>query len=132
VQIQPVPIDLRAFINDTATLFREDANSRNLQLRFRWPKAQVVVLAARRCCATLMDASYGLSSRLGRGSRFWLRLALLKTWGLDARVAARAMVSDEFNSPELLEAENEGYLVLRKPLEASDLRTVLSQWLASS
>ncbi len=302
VQTQPVPIELRAFVNDTATLFREEANSRNLQLRFRWPKAQVVVLAdpallrqalsnlvhnalrytqrggiligvRRRAqqwqvevwdtgigvaeeeqakiyspffrnehawrvdtaghglglsvvarCAERMGASYGLSSRLGRGSRFWLRLpagssrfipaafselepvwravqpdakpfhgnclvleddpqasaawlALLKAWGLNTRAATRAseafalldegfapqvilcdqrlrsgesgfdilralltrcpaahgaMVSGEFNSPELLEAESEGYLVLRKPLEANDLRAVLSQWLPVS
>ncbi|MFB2351110.1 ATP-binding protein, partial [Priestia megaterium] len=26
-------------------------------------------------CARLMGAQYGLTSRLGRGSRFWLRLA---------------------------------------------------------
>ncbi len=302
VQTQAVPIDLRAFINDTATLFREEANSRNLQLRFRWPKSHVVVLAdpallrqalsnlihnalrytpkggvlvavrpraqdwqlevwdtgigvadedqqniyspffrnqhawridsaghglglsvvAR--CATLMGASYGLTSRLGKGSRFWLRLAsgssrfipsviaaldppirhalaktqlfqgsclvleddpqagnawlaLLKAWGLDARIATRAseafalldqgfvphvvlcdqrlrsgesgfdifcellkrcpaahgaMVSGEFNSPELVQAESEGYLVLRKPLEASDLHTLLNQWLGGA
>lgn len=301
VQTQPVPVDLRALINDTATLFREEANSRNLQLRFRWPKSHVVVLAdpallrqalanlihnamrytkkggvlvavrqrghdwlvevwdtgmgvadedqqkiyapffrnqhawrvdsaghglglsvvAR--CAALMGVTYGLTSRLGRGSRFWLRLApassrfipselaafepvsclspaplpfegnclvleddpqagaawlaLLKAWGLDARMATRAsevfalldegfvpqvvlcdqrlrsgesgfeilcevlkrcpqahgaIVSGEFNSPELVHAESEGYLVLHKPLEANDLHSLLNQWLGSA
>jgi len=40
------------------------------------------------------------------------------------------MVSGEFNSPELMEAENEGYLVLRKPVEPATLHDVLSRWLA--
>ena len=32
-------------------------------------------------------------------------------------------------SPELLRAEQEGYLVFRKPLELEQLYNVLSQWL---
>jgi signal transduction histidine kinase/ActR/RegA family two-component response regulator len=175
-----------------------------------------------RCC-DLMDCQYGFSSRLGRGSRFWLRLpavtgrlqsiriineskhleswaiqtslsgtclivdddpqvtsawqSLLSSWGLDVRCvesatqafaaldegfmpqvilcdqrlragesgfdvlrallercpkARGAMVSGEFDSPELIEAENEGYLVLHKPLEPEALFTVLSRWLAKS
>ena len=44
--------------------------------------------------------------------------------------ASGAMISGEFDSPELLEAENEGYLVLQKPLEPEALFTVLSSWLA--
>jgi signal transduction histidine kinase/CheY-like chemotaxis protein len=171
-------------------------------------------------CASLMGATYGMTSRLGRGSRFWLRLPavsngieqmhpflgataapmtampqtlqgqclileddplagsawkiLLETWGIQSRLVTQAseafdavnagytpqvilcdqrlrsgesgfevlcallelcpkahgaMVSGEFNSPELQRAENEGYLVLRKPLEAAQLHALLSQWL---
>ncbi|MGM9428957.1 ATP-binding protein [Hydrogenophaga sp. MI9] len=43
--------------------------------------------------------------------------------------ASGAMVSGEFDSPELREAEAEGYLVLRKPVDAGDLHAVLSAWL---
>lgn len=43
-----------------------------------------------------------------------------------------AMVSGEFNSPALLEAEQEGYLVLRKPLEPAKLHALLTQWSAGS
>ncbi|HDR2566138.1 TPA: hybrid sensor histidine kinase/response regulator [Enterobacter ludwigii] len=43
-----------------------------------------------------------------------------------------AMVSGEFNSPVLLEAEQEGYLVLRKPLEPAKLHALLTQWSAGS
>ncbi|WP_200884565.1 ATP-binding response regulator [Methylotenera sp. N17] len=46
--------------------------------------------------------------------------------------ASGAMVSGEFNSPELIEAENEGYLVLHKPLEPEVLFTLLSRWLVKS
>lgn len=42
-----------------------------------------------------------------------------------------AMVSGEFNSPVLQEAEQEGYLVLRKPLEPAKLHALLMQWSAS-
>ncbi|AHY08740.1 hybrid sensor histidine kinase/response regulator [Serratia plymuthica] len=42
-----------------------------------------------------------------------------------------AMVSGEFNSPVLQEAEQEGYLVLRKPLEPAKLHALLSQWASS-
>jgi signal transduction histidine kinase/CheY-like chemotaxis protein len=177
-------------------------------------------------CATLMGAGYGLSSRLGRGSRFWMQLpgatplesaalpprysvspwgrsegggrqalgrlhgmclvldddpqvvvawsALLHAWGVTAQFAScaeeawervgagfrpqailcdqrlrsgesgfdilrallahcphafGAMVSGELHSPELQEAENEGYLVLRKPLDVVKLHAVLAQWL---
>jgi CheY-like chemotaxis protein len=40
-----------------------------------------------------------------------------------------AMVSGEFNSAILLEAEQEGYLVLKKPLEPQKLHALLSQWI---
>lgn len=40
-----------------------------------------------------------------------------------------AMISGEFNSPELQLAESEGYLVLHKPLESEVLFTLLSRWL---
>jgi signal transduction histidine kinase/CheY-like chemotaxis protein len=43
--------------------------------------------------------------------------------------ASGAMISGEFDSPELLEAESEGYLVLHKPLEPEALFTLLSCWL---
>lgn len=170
-------------------------------------------------CARLMDASLGFQSRVGAGSRFWLRLsaqlpvnhevppafasfaamhsskgplhgrclvvdddpqvvrawqALLHSWGVQGRYCANAdealqhlaggfvpdaifcdqrlrsgesgfdvlrallahcpgasgaMVSGEINSPELLEAQDEGYLVLHKPLDTEQLHAVLSRWL---
>ena len=43
--------------------------------------------------------------------------------------ACGAMVSGEFHSPELQNAESEGYLVLRKPLDPAQLHAVLSTWL---
>ncbi len=43
--------------------------------------------------------------------------------------AGGAMVSGEFNSPELILAESEGYLVLRKPLDLLELHAVLATWL---
>ncbi len=43
--------------------------------------------------------------------------------------ASGAMVSGEFASPELKLAEQEGYLVLRKPLEVERLYSLLSLWL---
>ena len=163
-------------------------------------------------CAELMDAPLGLVSRLGRGSRFWLRLPLatagevaappalaqqgglqgrclvveddpqvaagwmhlLQDWGVQVRCAADgaealgwvdqgfapqailcderlrsgesgfallqrlqvlcpdaalAMVSGEWDSPALRQAEEEGYLVLRKPVAPEQLRALLQQWL---
>ncbi len=182
-------------------------------------------------CAKLMQVQYGLRSRLGRGSRFWLRFerhtaarwggetprgfgssaaasdttsqltdyqpqallvgrclvveddpqvshawaALMASWGLQASFASDskealslleggfepqvifcdqrlrsgesgfellrallercpqahgAMVSGEFNAPELVQAENDGYLVLRKPLNTAEMYVVLERWLA--
>lgn len=46
--------------------------------------------------------------------------------------AKGAMISGEFNSPELARAESEGYLVLRKPLDPDVLHTILSRWLENS
>lgn len=43
--------------------------------------------------------------------------------------ASGAMVSGEFNSAILQQAESEGYLVLYKPLEPAQLHALLSQWL---
>ncbi|CAD6871859.1 ATP-binding response regulator [Methylomonas fluvii] len=170
-------------------------------------------------CADLMGASQGLSSREGRGSRFWLRLsaaapsperwamaadqavapveqaavlsgrclviddepqvrnawqALLNSWGVETACAASAndalalldagfaphaifcdqrlrsgesgfellqalleccpdaagaMISGEFNSPALAQAEQEGYLVLHKPLDPEALYALLSRLL---
>ncbi|MFN7154382.1 MAG: hybrid sensor histidine kinase/response regulator [Acidovorax sp.] len=168
-------------------------------------------------CAELMDAPLGLVSRLGRGSRFWLRLRgaatveapgavapalapqgslqgrclvveddpqaaagwmqLLHDWGVQARCAADgaealdllaqgfapqailcdqrlrsgesgfallrrlqalcpdaalAMVSGEWDSPALRQAEDEGYLVLRKPVAPELLHTLLRQWMTQA
>lgn len=164
-------------------------------------------------CAELMEAPLGLASRLGQGSRFWLRLRaasdgaaraaplamvrqgslqgrclvveddpqvaagllqLLQDWGVQVRCAADgsealdllaqgfapqailcderlrsgesgfallqhlqtlcpdaalAMVSGEWNSPALRQAEDEGYLVLRKPVAPEQLHALLQQWL---
>ncbi len=170
-------------------------------------------------CAKLMGANYGLKSRLGRGSRFWLQLpaaqqtsasiaqtsaallmnsapvqrplhgsclvveddpqvtsawqALFQAWQVDARFvttasdafktldegfaprailcdyrlrsgesgfdilrallercpdASGAMVSGEYNSPELVAAQNDGYLVMHKPLDIASLHEVLVRW----
>jgi CheY-like chemotaxis protein len=46
--------------------------------------------------------------------------------------ASGAMVSGEFNSEILQQAEREGYLVLSKPLEPSQLHALLTQWLSSN
>ncbi len=172
-----------------------------------------------RCC-DLMGSEYGLSSKLSKGSRFWLRVPaltdniqnlpkihsssmarfdcihahlagtcliidddplvtiawqeLLLSWGLevvcvesakqalailedgfvpqiifcDQRLRAGesgfdvlqavleynpdahgAMISGEFDSPDLKQAEEEGYLVLHKPVEPEQLFIVLSRWL---
>jgi len=40
-----------------------------------------------------------------------------------------AMVSGEFDAPELQEADAQGYLVLRKPVDAATLHALLAQWL---
>lgn len=45
--------------------------------------------------------------------------------------AAGALVSGEFDSPELRQAADEGYVVLRKPLDPSQLHGLMSAWLAS-
>lgn len=172
-----------------------------------------------RCC-DLMNSEYGLTSILGKGSRFWLRVPaatdrrqamriinvapkvkemvpetfignclivdddpqvctawelLLSTWGLQVKCASAsteayavlaagftphailcdqrlragesgydllrallercptaqgAMISGEFNSPELKLAEQEGYLVFHKPLDPDLLHAVLVRWLS--
>jgi signal transduction histidine kinase/CheY-like chemotaxis protein len=46
--------------------------------------------------------------------------------------AAGAMVSGEFSSAQLQEAEREGYLVLHKPIDPVVLHALLSTWLGSS
>lgn len=172
-------------------------------------------------CATLMNAAHGLSSRVGRGSRFWLRLPavaiadsllpqallpiaeteprqqlvgtclivdddpqvasawqnLMQAWGVHAECAdcatqafaildrgfspqailcdqrlrsgesgfevlrelfrrcpdaSGAMISGEFNSPQLMQAEQEGYLVLCKPMEVERLYGLLATWLRAA
>lgn len=44
--------------------------------------------------------------------------------------ASGAMISGELDSPELAKAEEQGYLVLRKPVEPAALQAVLGHWLA--
>lgn len=179
-------------------------------------------------CAQLMGAEYGYQSRLGKGSRFWLRLAatvqvaapttsvatppalqhaphlhampladlrgrclvveddpqvlrawraLLEGWGVELRSATNAaeavqhlnagfvpeaifcdqrlrsgesgfavlqellarcpdasgaMVSGELDSEDLRAADQEGYLVLRKPLDPAVLHAVLNRWLSDA
>lgn len=46
--------------------------------------------------------------------------------------AKGAMVSGEFNSPALRQAEDEGYLVFRKPVEIHLIHDVLNRWLSDS
>lgn len=43
--------------------------------------------------------------------------------------ASGAMVSGEYASPELQQAEQDGYLVLRKPVAVPQLYGLLEQWL---
>ncbi len=45
--------------------------------------------------------------------------------------ARGAMVSGEFDAPALQEAEAEGYVVLRKPVDVGELHTLLTRWLDS-
>jgi hypothetical protein len=40
------------------------------------------------------------------------------------------MISGEFDSPELRQAEHEGYLVLHKPLDPEKLHVLLARWLS--
>ncbi len=186
-------------------------------------------------CASLLGATYGLNSRIGKGTRFWLKLpmqanldrsssaaqqpasalasspahalgthsdlvtkatafaplsgrflvveddpllisamqALLSDWGVDTRFATQAeqafarldegfepqailcdqrlrsgesgfeilrdllercpqasgaMCSGEHRSPALLQAENEGYVVLHKPVDVGQLHALLERW----
>ncbi len=46
--------------------------------------------------------------------------------------ASGAMISGELDSPELAKAEEQGYLVLRKPVEPAELQAVLGHWLLLS
>ena len=168
-------------------------------------------------CAHLMGAGYGLTSRIDRGSRFWLSLPatapaagattagahqepgpqglsgrcliveddpqvsaawrdLMQAWGVQAVCAegaqsalaaldggfipdailcdqrlrsgesgvdvlrmllercpraSGAMVSGEYDSPELRQAEAQGYLVLSKPVDTGTLHTLLATWLGA-
>lgn len=45
--------------------------------------------------------------------------------------ARGVMVSGEFNSPALVQAEDEGYLVLRKPVDIGLVHDLLSRWTAT-
>lgn len=64
--------------------------------------------------------------RLRSGESGFDVLRALLTRCPDAR---GAMVSGEYDSPELQTAQDEGYLVLRKPVDVDELHAVLSQWL---
>lgn len=172
-------------------------------------------------CAFLLKSPLDMDSRLGRGSRFWIRIpkiaateslgnvsdtsgsysssnallpintgrcliveddpqvsrawqALLQSWGIELQIASNsseafaclksgfapqailcderlragesgfellkallvklpdargAMVSGEFNAPALVQAEDEGYLVLRKPVDMGLVHDLLARWL---
>ncbi len=45
--------------------------------------------------------------------------------------ASGAMISGELDAPELRAAEEQGYLVLRKPVEPAALQAVLGHWLSA-
>ena len=65
-----------------------------------------------------------LVNKFGRvGAGQFLRELLARCPG-----ASGAMISGEFDSPELLEAEAEGYIVLRKPVDPDELHALLSTW----
>ena len=57
---------------------------------------------------------------------------ILRTLLARCPAARGAMVSGEFDAPALRDAEDEGYLVLRKPVNPAELHAVLAQWLAPS
>lgn len=59
-------------------------------------------------------------------------LEILKMLFVRFPEASGAMVSGEYSSDELRQAEEEGYLVLQKPLEPAQLYSLLSQWLTVS
>ena len=172
-------------------------------------------------CALLLKSPLDMDSRLGRGSRFWIRVpriaaadlpntpsdvsgsylsnnallpintgrcliveddpqvsraweALMQSWGIELQIASNsieafaylksgfvpqailcderlragesgfellkallekvpdargAMVSGEFNAPALVQAEEEGYLVLRKPVDIGLVHDLLVRWL---
>ncbi len=174
-------------------------------------------------CAKLMQAEIGMNSRLGLGSRFWVRLpkvvsntpwigslqvgvgsgdqllsplntgrcliveddpqvtqawrVLMQAWGVNTEFASNsaqafailqtgflpqvvlcderlragesgfdllkailgkvpsahgAMISGEFSSTALVQAESEGYLVFRKPVEMALIHEMLSRWLMAN
>ena len=64
--------------------------------------------------------------RLRAGESGFELLKALMTRLPDAR---GAMVSGEFNAPALAQAEDEGYLVLRKPVDIGLVHDLLSRWL---
>ncbi len=57
--------------------------------------------------------------------------AVLQTLLERCPLARGAMVSGEFNSTHLAQAESEGYLVLRKPFDVAQLHGLLATWFAT-
>ncbi|MFN4117643.1 ATP-binding protein [Acidovorax sp.] len=55
---------------------------------------------------------------------------VLRTLLARCPAARGAMISGEFKAPALQDAEDEGYLVLRKPVDPAELHAVLAQWLS--
>ncbi|TPQ24706.1 response regulator, partial [Methylomonas koyamae] len=98
-----------------------------------WGISAVCVASAGEAFAEL-DAGFApdaifCDQRLRSGeSGFELLQALLER----CPEAAGAMISGEFDSPALAQAEQEGYLVLHKPLEPEALYTLLRQFLSET
>jgi len=67
--------------------------------------------------------------RLGAGQN---GLAVLKALQARCGHTRGAMLTGEHASPELLQAEDDGYLVLHKPLEPDVLQALLARWLPAA
>ena len=67
------------------------------------------------------DAFFATNGCVSAESGFEVLQALL----LRCRQASGAMVSGEFNASRPRQAENDGYVVLRKPLDLNELRGIL-------
>lgn len=76
--------------------------------------------------AGFLPAVIFCDQRLGTGRSGF---AVLRNLLARCPEASGAMVSGELDSPELAQAEDEGYTVLRKPLDPAALQAVLQAWL---